>query len=1319
MTASIEDIRLNIVLGIQGMTNLTALNSALSSYYTRQSTATRGASAATAAVKAQNAQLNTLHGRLTAAEQAYDAVFRASYRLQIVGYSLLGVSRDILGVISDTTDAWGKFEFMVNRAAGALQVWRNAGSSISPLYNGLIDRVQALTKELRLFPAEDVAKATYFWASTSGQAVKTQQDLVSVMSSVNPLMKIAALTQTSYESAIKGVYSILVQYGKGLGDVGDVTNKLFLVTQRTALEFPDLINAFKFVGPVAGQMGVTFEEVAGVLGALGDAGIRGTMAGRALRQVFIQLERPTAKAQAAMEALFKSTQGIRKGFQETVFPNGQFVGLTNFVHLLAVALKDATQEQRGHLLATISTANELSVLSSLVGEEIKRIKGVGGAYDSSKASVLDAAYAATQFQKAWGLLADSWVGITGRIKAGIEIIRLNVGRGIAEALKPAVAQFTLMLDKIEIWVRKNPELVQTFTKIAGFVAVFAGIAGATLVLAGSLLGLFAAINVLRLGFARIIPAISVVTGWLTIFGEAIVRNWNFIVRTLTPAFENLAAALGLNKDGLEGAKKAWDDLHSTLRTITDYIVRNVVRAIATITDFFASILRQGSPVRSVLEAIGKALLLAFSIQVIATITGLAKVLSVIFSVLAVVRAGAVSTAVGLGLLRVQALFAAGGVKSLFIALQTMSKTTVLIFLTAFIAGMQWLHDNVPVVGDFLDNLFKSATQNAAELNSRFQDFLDTVGKPLAKPLSDSINSLVESTGHWATKITEVRDRLANLPPMGDKVRASLDLKLGNLLEGQAAAVKDWGDRITAAADSANVSVSQFSGTMLDWVKQFRFDLPTATTAVTEWFKIIGDGTPTVANAIKYWNQFGKAFASKGISASDFLQFTVPADAINKFAADIKARTQIALAAQDISKGQYNLGYAILKDLVANSSQYSDDVNAAVTNLVGKVPQALKGIVDQAQQIASDAPGDIAKALIDGVKNIGDIQKSFADALKSTLDPKHLVAVLFGTANLRTIEKGFLSTHLGMYDWATAQIKTLNDTFSAAVAAAMDSNQTETLARQILANYTGPAFTKAFGKGGQKLSPEMKSAIQGWVDWANQQLGLITPSPAVVATTTDTIKKNIPKWLAYEMSGAVAATGVVSPGADALKTAVAGMKTAWTEPSGGAAFLQSVGGIIKTTLSTNNFQGGFNTFSSWFQGVLKAFNTYEPTVTQRLLSLKRQTQGYSPPPEGPLKDIDTGGYNVGKAWSSHFVKGLGLAIKGTRDVTSEIGSLYSDIPGATSGGSMTVNSSQMRRVKVEVDVSSKDGSVSNLDLKALSAVITPEVMREVEHMAAVI
>lgn len=82
--------------------------------------------------------------------------------------------------------------------------------------------------------------------------------------------------------------------------MGDV---LALVSARTTTNISDLVNAFRYAGPVAAAVGLSFEETASGLGLLAQAGFDATVGGTALRGIITRLIIPTQVNQEVFDKL--------------------------------------------------------------------------------------------------------------------------------------------------------------------------------------------------------------------------------------------------------------------------------------------------------------------------------------------------------------------------------------------------------------------------------------------------------------------------------------------------------------------------------------------------------------------------------------------------------------------------------------------------------------------------------------------------------------------------------------------------------------------------------------------------------------------------------------------------------------------------------------------------------------------------------------------------------------------------------------------------------------------------------------------------------
>lgn len=417
-------------------------------------------------------------------QQAIDRARRNAYAMTIAGYQLAASGRAITGALKETVEQASEVDFAIRRAATTLEIL----DETSAIFKGLTESVSETAIATKLFDAEEIARGYYFWGSTTGQVVKSQQDLMNVQKGLLPVMQAAAITETGYQTAIKGTLSILQQFRRPYSEAKKVTEDLFYITQKTANEYPDLIEAFKMVGPVANQMNVSLREVMLMFGKLGDVGIKGTTAGRALRQVFRQLSRETPIATKALNEATSAAFGMGKTFKEIVFPNGKFAGMSNFLSTLVKITENMDEAQRGHLFSIIATAAEMPTLITLVNQQAEAMKRNTTIFEDAEDKI-DFRDAARVFAESWALMENSIKAVIGELKAKLQPIVLTIGRTFVEVFRPVAAVIgdaALALNKFAI---AHPQL--TKMAVAGIAAL-----GALTLLGGSVLLLTGGIRLL-------------------------------------------------------------------------------------------------------------------------------------------------------------------------------------------------------------------------------------------------------------------------------------------------------------------------------------------------------------------------------------------------------------------------------------------------------------------------------------------------------------------------------------------------------------------------------------------------------------------------------------------------------------------------------------------------------------------------------------------------------------------------------------------------------------------------------------------------------
>jgi TP901 family phage tail tape measure protein len=354
---------------------------------------------------------------------------REAYAWTIAGYQMKAAGDAVLGVLSATAKTFTDYDFNLRRAAGSFEVFDDK----SKLFSNLSDSIQQLGIDTKLLDPTDIAKGMYFWGSATGEVIKNNEDLANtIKNKVLPVMQTAAMTEVDQETAIKGVTGVMQEFRLGSDKTADTVEKMFYAAQKSSMEFGDLVTALRYVGPVAAQNNVSFEETVNVLGAMADAGIRGSKAGMTFRSEFSQLLAPTDKATKALDGLVSNTLGLSDTWQHFIFPDGKFIGIEKIINTLATSMNGLTDQQKNYLLQVITTNAELpGFYQELVQQNDALAHGTSIFKDQFNLND-----AAANFAANWKLIGDSARATFGEMTNRIKPLILLIGSDLVEAAKP-------------------------------------------------------------------------------------------------------------------------------------------------------------------------------------------------------------------------------------------------------------------------------------------------------------------------------------------------------------------------------------------------------------------------------------------------------------------------------------------------------------------------------------------------------------------------------------------------------------------------------------------------------------------------------------------------------------------------------------------------------------------------------------------------------------------------------------------------------------------------------------------------------------------
>lgn len=166
-----------------------------------------------------------------------------------------------------------------------------------------MNRVEALSgatgKQLKKLrdQAKDLGRSTQYGAAQSADAMAqlataglTVNQIYGAMPSV---LSLASSEQLNLTRAAEITTNVLTGYGMSIKEIPHAVDAMVKASVKANTSVDDLGEAFKYSGPIAHQAGIQFEEAVAATALMGNAGIKASMAGTALRGAVTRLLAPT------------------------------------------------------------------------------------------------------------------------------------------------------------------------------------------------------------------------------------------------------------------------------------------------------------------------------------------------------------------------------------------------------------------------------------------------------------------------------------------------------------------------------------------------------------------------------------------------------------------------------------------------------------------------------------------------------------------------------------------------------------------------------------------------------------------------------------------------------------------------------------------------------------------------------------------------------------------------------------------------------------------------------------------------------------------
>ena len=350
---------------------------------------------------------------------------------------------------------------LMTSAVGSLKNLAGAAINVGASFEAGMSEVQAISQidtataagaaamDQLTAKAKEMGATTKFSATEASEAMK--------------YMAMAGWKTEDMLAGIDGIMNLAAASGESLGTVSDiVTDDLtaFGYSAKDASHFADVLAAassnantnvslmgetFKYVGPVAGSLNYSIEDMAIATGLMANASIKGSMAGTAMRTMLTNLVKPSDQTAAAMEKLHISMTD----------ENGNMKSMQDLLINLRTSFSGLSEAEKAQYAATIAGQRGMSGLLAIVNasdEDFNKLTTAIYSSDGAATTMADT-------------MQNNLTGKVTILKSALEGLGISVFEKFSPTLTSSVEGVTNAINSINDDVQ-NGELGKSLDRLA-------------------------------------------------------------------------------------------------------------------------------------------------------------------------------------------------------------------------------------------------------------------------------------------------------------------------------------------------------------------------------------------------------------------------------------------------------------------------------------------------------------------------------------------------------------------------------------------------------------------------------------------------------------------------------------------------------------------------------------------------------------------------------------------------------------------------------------------------------------------------------------
>lgn len=798
-------------------------------------------------------------------------------------------------------------------------------SKVQAISGSNVEQMDALTdKAIEMgaktkFSAKESADAFTYMAMAGWKAEE-------MIDGIGGIMSLAAADGLDLATTSDIVTDALTAFGLQASDSAHFADVLAQASSSANTNVSMLGESFKYVGPVAGALGYSVEDISVALGLMANSGIKASQAGTTLRAAMTRMIKPTDKAAAAMEKYgltLTNEDGTMKSYAEVM-------------EMLRANLGELSEAEQAKTATILFGQEAMSGMLAIINASEKD-------YNNLSDAIANADGRADSMAET---MMDNLSGAIEQLMGALESLAIKFGT----ALTPTIRKFAEFITQVVENLNKMSDAeVQQIIQIAGVVAAIGPlllIMGKLITSVGNLMTFASGLPALLSSISTILPAIAgalgpvllvvgTITGFIAVlkklyeeneeFRTSIQETWNEISTNVTGVVDSLKETFSLFKESLSVIPET---LQSTFDRISPDLGDSVIHLIESLRRVFELI----QPViEGFAEVFGGVFLTLVSVGA-GVLNGLLAALSPLLDLVS----ESIDFFINLGG-ALKAVFSGdyeGAAESIGKALENVKE---------WVASL--LESLVEFVGGFAEGFWESLKELFGAFGVDVEEFFTTIWNTVVEFFTNIKDSIVEF-------VLNLRDSLINF----------VEVTIPEFIES----VKDWFDmlpyNIGVIIGKILGHIHNFGVNLINWVTQ---DIPAFINKLGEFFS----GLPQkfvewFAKVLLKVVEWGVSLKESAVEISEAFM-----DSIATFFEELPEK---------FSKW--------LEDAIDTFGDFWDDMKEAGKELIEALGEGLKsaweGIQDWFEGVG-DAVADFWQGIKDGFSSVTEAAASTKDSVSGS------------------------------------------------------------------------------------------------------------------------------------------------------------------------------------------------------------------------------------------------------------------------------------------------------------------------------------------------